>query len=124
MKGGRILVDTNIIIHVFEGHPKVVEALHGHTLVVSVLTRMELYAVPGITPERIHWVDDFLAHCEIIPLLRPIQDEAVRLRRSYRIEMVDAIIVASAIVKDLPFISADKALMKTSKEVAFRLFEP
>jgi predicted nucleic acid-binding protein len=124
VKGDRLLVDTNIIIHVFEGHPKVVQALHEHTLVVSVLTRMELYAVPGITPERSHWVDEILAHCEIIPLLRPVQDEAVRLRRTYKIEMVDAIIVATAIVKGLPFISADKALMKTSMEVAFQLFEP
>lgn len=124
MKGDKLLVDTNIIIHIFEGHPRVLEALYERTLVVSVLTRMELYAVPGITPERSHWVDDFLAHCEIIPLLRPIQDEAVRLRRTYKVEMVDAIIVATAIVKGVPFVSADKALMKTSKEVAFRLFEP
>jgi len=120
----RILVDTNIVIHIFEGSTKAVDMLLDTSVIVSVLSRMELYAWPSITKERASWVDGFLSHCQEVQLLRPIQDEAVRLRRAYRVEMVDAIITATAIVKRIPMITADKALMKLDRELDLRLFEP
>ncbi len=123
MSDDRLLVDTNIIIFVFEGNSKAMRRLLGRSITVSVLTRMELYAVPGITKDRTAWVDGFLSHCEEVPLLRAVQDEAVRIRRTYRLEMVDAIIAATAIIKSLPLITADKAIMALSREHDVRLFE-
>ena len=123
MSDDRLLVDTNIIIFVFEGNSKAMRRLVGRPLTISVLTRMELYAVPGITKDRTVWVDGFLSHCEEVPLLRAVQDEAVRIRRAYRLEMVDSIIAATAIIKALPFLTADKAFMALSREHDVRLFE-
>lgn len=124
MSDDRLLVDTNIIIFfVFEGNSKAMRRLLGRSITVSVLTRMELYAAPGITKDGTAWVDGFLSHCEEVPLLRAVQDEAVRIRRTYRLEMVDAIIAATAIIKSLPLITADKAIMALSREHDVRLFE-
>ena len=77
----RLLVDTNNIIFVFEGNAKALRRVVGRSITVSVLTRMELYAVPGITKDRTVWVDGFMSHCEEVPLLRAVQDEAVRAAR-------------------------------------------
>ena len=123
MSDDRLLVDTNNIIFVFEGNAKALRRVVGRSITVSVLTRMELYAVPGITKDRTVWVDGFLSHCEEVPLLRAVQDEAVRIRRTYRLDMVDAIIGAAVIIKSLPLLTADKALMALSREHDVRLFE-
>ncbi len=123
MSDDSILVDTNIVIFVFEGNSKAMRRLIGRSITVSVLTRMELYAVPGITKDRTVWVDGFLSNCEQVPLLRAVQDEAVRIRRTYRLEMVDAIIGATAVIKSVPLLTADKAMMALSREHDVRLFE-
>ena len=124
MSGASIVIDTNIVVHVFEGNADVLSILAGRSLVVSVLTRMELYAWPKITVERRPRVDSFLDHCRMIGLPRSVQEEAVRLRRLYSIEMVDAIIVATSVVHGMPFVTADKKLFKLKEDVELHAFKP
>ena len=124
MNDAKVLVDTNIVIYVFQGNMKAVSLIEDTELVVSVLTTMELFAVPAITQDRTVWVSGFLQHCQEVPLLRAVQRKAVEVRRLTKLEMVDSIIAATAIVKALPLITADRTFTKIDHLVDLRLFQP
>jgi predicted nucleic acid-binding protein len=47
----------------------------------------------------------FLAHFRLVPLTPPVAEEAVKLRREYRLRLPDAIIWASAITENCLLVS-------------------
>ncbi len=50
---------------------------------------------------------DFLAHFRVVPLTTPVAEEAVKLRREYRLKLPDAMIWASAITENCLLVSRD-----------------
>lgn len=64
---------------------------------VSVITEMELLAWPTLTDEEEEKVRTFLECVIVCELTSPIRERAVRLRRSERLKLPDAIICAIAL---------------------------
>ncbi len=78
------------------------------SLVYSVISEMELLSYPGITESEENSIKSLLADCEEIALSTGIKEKTIELRKKYRTKLPDAIVAASAIVKGLPLITADK----------------
>ena len=61
-----------------------------------------------ITSSEEYSIKSLLSDCKEITLSNEIKEKTIELRKKYKTKLPDAIIVASAIVKGLPFITADK----------------
>lgn len=89
------LFDTNILIDYLRGQAKARDELARYTEpAISVITRMEVLI--GAAPETEAPTRRFLARFRLIGLDEAIAERAVLIRRSSRIRLPDAIILASA----------------------------
>jgi predicted nucleic acid-binding protein len=118
-----LLLDTNIIVSLFQGNQTLGVELEGKELYVSVLTRIELYSWKVRDSDRLKWLDAFLAECEVVEMDRAIQDFAIAIRKRYNLAVVDAVIAATALRKDIPLLTADQDFKRLDGEVKVILLE-
>ena len=107
MNGISFVADTNALIYLLNGNPCMTPYLD-QRLVYSVISEMELLSYSGITESEENSIKSLLADCEEIALSAAIKEKTIELRKKYRTKLPDAIDAASAIVKGLPLITADK----------------
>lgn len=74
----------------------------------SIISEMELLSFSGITQEEEIGVKTLLSDCTKFHLTEEIKDKTIEIRRKYKTKLPDAIVAATAIVNNLPLISADK----------------
>ncbi|MBK7382046.1 MAG: PIN domain-containing protein [Flavobacteriales bacterium] len=108
MSDGSLLLDSNIIVHIFQGRSDIASQLEGRMLYVSVVSRIELFAWPGPDTGRAKWLDAFLAECRIVELTKPIQEITIDIKKRFKLPMADAMIAATAVDLDVPLLTADK----------------
>jgi predicted nucleic acid-binding protein len=111
----RIIIDTDILIDAGRGVSEAIACLQEierkSTLATSVVTQMELFVGCRNKTELLE-VEKFLRRFQLLPLADLISDTAVDLLRQYRLShgllIPDALIAATALVFDLPFISKNQ----------------
>jgi predicted nucleic acid-binding protein len=81
MSGKRILVDTNVLIHLLNGDERITEILQGTRLVISVITKMEIKCFSKLTSVDIDLIDRLIGDCEVLELSSDIQNVAVEFRK-------------------------------------------
>ncbi len=111
---GKFLFDTNAIIHYLKGLPEWVGFIDGAEMTgryASVVTRMELLAFPGITDSETERVRRFLDDLAVMPLDDAVEKTAIALRRTARLKLPDAIIVATAVNLGATLITGDQKLV-------------
>ncbi|GAA4463334.1 hypothetical protein GCM10023093_11530 [Nemorincola caseinilytica] len=69
---------------------------------------MELLSFPTITRKEIAVLSNFIAEMEVVPIGSNVKKTAILIRRKYKLKLPDSIIAATAIVYDIPLITADK----------------
>jgi len=107
MSGNRMLCDTNVLIHLLGKNDEIVKFLSGKEVSFSVITELELYAKPNITPKEESTLDMLVEYCYVIELTQPIKQIVKKLRKEHRLKLPDAIIAATAIYLDIPFVTYD-----------------
>lgn len=110
---GRFLFDTNAIIYYLQGVPEWVSFIDAAAMTgryASVITRMELLGFPGMTEDDEARVRRFLADLVVMPLDDGIESAAIELRRTARLKLPDAIVVATAIRAGATLITGDQKL--------------
>ena len=90
-------MDSNIIVHIFQGRSDIASQLEGRMLYVSVVSRIELFAWPGPDTGRAKWLDAFLAECRIVELTKPIQEITIDIKKRFKLPMADAMIAADRV---------------------------
>ena len=109
------IIDTDILIDIGRGDNSAIEYLENledeSVLAISVITEMEL--IVGCQNKReLRSTDRFLRRFEILKLNEKISNEAVELLRAYRLShgllIADALIAATAIAYNLPFVSKNQ----------------
>jgi predicted nucleic acid-binding protein len=108
MNGKEILVDTNIFLYLLKGNDTIEEILQGKNIFLSFMTELELIGYKNITTNEETRIYNLINDCTIIQLNDQVKRKYALLRRQYNLKLVDAIIAATAIVYDLPLITADK----------------
>jgi predicted nucleic acid-binding protein len=109
------IVDTDILIDAGRGVGEAIACLQDiaqkSSLATSAVTQMELFVGCRNKVELLE-VEKFLRRFQILPLSEMISNTAVNLLRQYRLShgllIPDALIAATAVVFDVPFISKNQ----------------
>ena len=119
MSGKGIVLDTNSVIHLVDGrYPKAALAhLEDNAVHLSFVTEIEVRSYTGHNAAHIAIAMEFLTQSNIHGISEVIKDEAVRLRRTYKLKTPDAIIAATAVVKRMPLMTGDKGLSRLASEI-------
>ena len=112
MSGDRIVVDTSLIINLFNGVNEVQELITGRDLFVSIISEIEVLSFPNITPKDLGLLKDFLSHCYIVDIEPAIKDITISIRSKLKIKLPDAVIAATSIYYDLPLFTMDKGFKR------------
>ena len=107
MNGIDFIADTNALIYFLEGNSCMLPYAT-KKLELSIISEMELLSFSGITQEEEIGVKTLLSDCSKFHLTEEIKDKTIEIRRKYKTKLPDAIVAATAIVNNLPLISADK----------------
>ncbi len=102
------ILDTNAVIYLQKG--LLDQPLPPGNMAISVISEIELRGFPGLTADQETWLLRFLNNIQIIDLRSDIKNEAIRLRRHYRIKIPDAIIAATAIMQSAILLTNDEHL--------------
>lgn len=99
------LLDSDILLDFLDGHAAAArEIARYHECCVSIISWMEILAGARTqTDEDVR--RGFLGHFRLVPLTAQVAEEAVKLRREYRLKLPDAIIWASAITENCLLVS-------------------
>ena len=102
-----ILVDTNIIIYHTNGDSNLEQILDGNTIFVSDITEMEIFSYPNLEENDEMLLKSYFDQLIRLSINDRVKTEAIKFRKQNTVRLLDAIIVATALVYDLLFISAD-----------------
>ncbi|MEO0059108.1 MAG: hypothetical protein RLZZ312_755 [Bacteroidota bacterium] len=115
------LADTNFLINISQNNP-IVDPFLDINICVSFVTEIELLGVFSINKMQKSNAQKMLNSCFIIEINLQIKKIAIDLKEKYKLKLPDAIIAATAIHLELPFISSD-ADFKPIKELDLILLE-
>ena len=88
-----------------------------------VISELELLSFHVITSEEENNIRLFLLNCKEISLADEIKEKKIEIRKKYKTKLPDAIVAASAIVNNLPLITADKGFNQI-EELNLKLIVP
>lgn len=100
------LLDTNLLIDFLQGEPRAREEIGRYEKpAISEITWMEVMV--GTTPQNENGTRAFLNTFRRIAIDDAVAEQAVKLRRQYRLKLPDAIVWASARAHSLLFVTRD-----------------
>lgn len=108
--GLSVLLDTNVVLYALQS--RLDEALPETDVYNSVISEIELLSFPGLTIAETKKIVTLLAQMTVIGLDVPVKAKAIQLRRSHKLKLPDAIILASAAVHGCQFHTNDLRLPK------------
>ena len=117
----RLLIDTNVLIHHWNGDPRTTPLLNGHVLHASFVTEIEILGFHGYTAAERNKVLTDLQAMRIVDLEAGIKAKAIDLRWRYRLKLADALIAATAILLKIPLVTQDKHFKKLKEEITLYL---
>lgn len=103
----KLLVDTNIIIHLFNGNDKIKSHLKNRELCISFITEMELLSKRLITKAEIKIIETLIEECSVYEMNDRIKTLAIHYMRNNRLKLPDAVIAATCEYYNLEFLTAD-----------------
>uniref|UniRef100_UPI00404988B6 type II toxin-antitoxin system VapC family toxin n=1 Tax=Fulvivirga sp. TaxID=1931237 RepID=UPI00404988B6 len=112
MNGNKLFVDTNILIYLLNGDSEISQILDGKQLVISVITELELLALPNLSKEEQDIIQQLIGECQVININSSIKKVTVELRKSRKLKLPDAIVAATSFYSKLPLLTADKSFGK------------
>jgi len=112
MNGNSIVVDTNILIYLFNGNTKITSNLAGRKISISFITFIELMSSRKLSQMEKAEIRSSLSTTEVIHSNEIIMNSAATIRSLYNLLIPDAIIAATSQFLRLPLLTADKQFTK------------
>jgi predicted nucleic acid-binding protein len=113
MSGTNLLVDTNFLIYLLNGHRSVQPYLNKNFF-ISEISEMEMLGVKGISPAVLKIRSELIETCFKVSFGTDIKEIAIQIKQKATINLPDAIIAASAMYTGIPLVTADKEFLKVS----------
>ncbi|MCX7099614.1 MAG: type II toxin-antitoxin system VapC family toxin [Methylococcales bacterium] len=115
MNGVKYLLDTNIILGMYQHSEAVIALMHSKQVGISqcaysTITRMELLGFVGITDHEERTVKGLLDRMAYLSLTPAIEALTIQFRRQHRVKLPDAIIAATALAHKLELLTLDNKL--------------
>ena len=127
MNGRRLLLDTNAIVALLQGNEDLVKHTSGVEWIgISIISQIEFLCFSRLTEPDRNLFAQFLAKIEVVGLQAgesQLIDRAVEIRRSLRIRLPDAIIAASAVLRNATLVTSDRELLSI-KDLPILSFQP
>jgi predicted nucleic acid-binding protein len=122
MSGIKFLLDTNLILAILNEQDLVVQLMSDRSIddldcAYSSITRIELLSFPVITPQDIDIIEAFLSRLQYISFSIEIENEAILIRRQYKLKLPDAVIAATAKYLNLELLTLDQQLANRMQEI-------
>ncbi len=111
MSGIDYLADTNALIYLLAGNVCMKSYLDKR-LAVSVISYMEILSFSGIDSEEERNIRELLNNCFIIGIEEEIREKTISIRRERSVKLPDSIIAATAIIYEIPLLTADAGFNK------------
>ncbi|MBA7476399.1 hypothetical protein ES707_11785 [subsurface metagenome] len=114
------LLDTNSIIYYLQGY-KVLDTIFERFVkgtaipVISIITEIELLGFKEITTKEKRLITKLLSNFQVYEVNKEIADETIRIRKRYSLRIPDAIIAATAVIKEAILVTRDEAHFKKIK---------
>jgi len=123
MNGNKdILLDSNIVIYLSQKKLSIEEVFdEKSSYSISLVTYMEILSYSFSSKDEEQFVHKLLSFFDIIDINRDIAEEVIRLKKSRKIKLPDAIIVATALVHKAILYTNDKQL-HTINDLNIRYF--
>jgi predicted nucleic acid-binding protein len=118
---GKYLLDTCFLLGLQQRNPEALRLLDEFPLVVaecaySVITRIELLSFPALTEADEITVRALLSAMRVLPLSEPVEAEAIRIRRTRKVKLPDALILGTARAHGLKLLTLDRHLSGLSAD--------
>jgi predicted nucleic acid-binding protein len=115
MSGNNILLDTNAIIAILDGHPVATSIINHNALHISFITELESLSYQKLSTQERSTIRSFLDECILLDINMEIKKVTIDFRINYHLKLPDAIIAATAYYYELPLVSADKTFSKINE---------
>jgi predicted nucleic acid-binding protein len=102
------VLDTNVALYLLGG--RLVNPLPIGAFYISVISEMEMLSYSAIADDEMVRVQEFLSKVTIVGLSENIKNEAIVLRKKYRLKLPDAIVCATTLVVKARLLSNDAQL--------------
>lgn len=99
-----MIFDTNILIYLSK-YTLTPDKIFIEPVAISVITKIEALGFAFTNQEEHQLLTDLCNELPVIPLNEEITNETIRLRKHYRIKLPDAIIYATASIKNTPLLT-------------------
>ncbi len=118
----KYLLDTNIVLYILNGDQDLLSFLNNQYIYISIITEMELLSFHSISKDEFRSLKSFLDELDVTPLDDKVKDVAIEVRKKYKLRLPDSIVAATAVVYDIPLITADKQF-KAISELQLLLYD-
>ena len=122
-----ILLDTHVVIWLAHEHHRISSKAHAaiqearkkqRGLAISSITLLEIARLSSrgqihVTPDVTTFLSDVELRFTTLPITANVARQALELPNSYPKDPVDRVIAATALIEDLPLITADKEIRKS-----------
>jgi predicted nucleic acid-binding protein len=115
MNGNSIFLDTNIVLYLISGDRTLANLLDNKTIYISFITELELLGYKEISQEELKEIEDFLTTVSIIDINSEIKRITTGLKRNFKLKLPDAITAAASHYMNLPLMTSDKDLTRTTQ---------
>ena len=111
MSGNNILLDSNIVIYLSQKKLTVNDVFeYNKKYSISIITYMEILSYNFPTKEEESFIRKILSLFEIIDISKDIANKVIELKKTRKIKLPDAIIVATALKYNYILYTNDKQL--------------
>ena len=119
MNGRRFILDTNAIIFLLKGNQVLLDAIKRAEWVgISVISKIEFLAFPRLSESDSRLFEKFLERVDIINLAdgnKELLSNIIKIRKSNKIKLPDAIVISTAVTNNSILITADKQLKRVEE---------
>ena len=109
----RYILDTNVVLYLLGG--RLINALPIGTFYISIISEMELLSYSAIEDDDMVRVQEFLSEVTIVGLNENVKNEAIALRKRYRLKLPGAIVCATASAVNARLLSNDAQLRRVTE---------
>jgi predicted nucleic acid-binding protein len=113
-----LLLDTNVLIYHIrlaltdDVTQQLGEALKAGRAFISVITRIEMLAWKGHSDESLRQTTDLISLLPELPMSEAVIEQAIRIRKTFGLKLLDAVIAATALAHGLQLMTANESDFK------------
>ncbi|HJH29463.1 MAG TPA: type II toxin-antitoxin system VapC family toxin [Methanosarcinaceae archaeon] len=107
----RYLIDTNILIYFLEGEKQALalfERILDDEIYISLINKIEVLSFPDMSKKDDKSIRMFLSSFITLEIDNTIAEEAIRIRKNYKLKLPDALICATSIIQDTILVSRNE----------------